>query len=131
MTYQDKVLRAKEELESWESTGNNNSLTAAFYLLGEVLQDDLALIPKPEKPEFTVLGWTTQDVYDSIENNELKIEVTEEEAIIILQIMQDDADASLGISWDDMEDAIDKYVGDREGWKAGCFGQEARKYLNA
>ena len=78
-------------------------------------QDIVDLQDKVKDAEQFYCGWCADDVLDKA--SDMSVKITEDEAVEILDHIEHNFDASLGVSWDTIEWAIDDHVERREAGK--------------
>jgi len=82
-------------------------------------RDDLAkeiveLYNKAHSPSFLLLSWCTEDVIDRANDIEYEHEITEEQAIEILAMLDDAHDANVGINWEIIDIVTQQYFDEKE-----------------
>lgn len=65
-----------------------------------------------QEEETILIGWCVEDVIQRAEEEEK--EITREEAIQALRFVNDNMDASVGVSWDTISFAIEVVINERE-----------------
>lgn len=86
-----------EMVEALFRAGVVTDTPAAQQVLGDFWKDKIALV------------WTTDDVYCVVNKP-----ISEEQAIEILEQVQDDHNAEYGVSWDSIRDAAQEVLVDDE-----------------
>jgi hypothetical protein len=71
-------------------------------------KDDLESA-KSESLKTALLHWHVDDVYMQAENNEL--EISEEQALMVIERLKNNHDATVGVNWDVISSHIDDVVG--------------------
>jgi hypothetical protein len=86
--------------------------------LNELTDRASAIADKVISPNALYSVWWTDDIKSRDES------LTEEECRLILHIVEHSHDATIGINWDTIDNAIDEYRSDPEGWKAWLKNKE-------